>query len=310
MICIKLPDIKVENGMSFFSNGHTLARAGTSGTYPAMLKVFEALDSELIGLEEPKLRLRDIGVQIASGENSEPLHLCFTGNPGTGKSSFAQCAAGVLHGVGRLDRGRVLMADSSDLDGRHAGQSEARARDLLRRARGGVLYIDDLHRLNRPECSEDFGREAIDVLTNAMRDPESGVVVILAGARDRMQTLFAHAPRLRAAISHHLHFRDYSRDELLAIAERMLEEMHFRLGKEARASLTSFLEQRSREPHFANARSVRNALDRARLRQAGRLFAQSLAGQPLDPMALGRIEDADLMSPSTWSGASPVASPF
>ncbi len=268
---------------------------------------FDDLEYGLIGLDDAKRRLCAILAEamatraratIGAVTGAAPLHMLFTGNPGTGKTIFAQKTAELLHRLGCIESNRLTMAAGTELMGQYAGHAAARATELIRRARGGVLFIDDAYLLNRPEAETDFGREAIDVLTDAMRNPADGLVVILAGAGSKMDALFADAPRLRFGIAHHIHFADYTQQELLAIAESMLDEMNFRLEPAARGALAEFLKRRTQEPHFANARSVRHALDRARLRQSSRLFTQSLAGQPLDPAAMVRIVDADLPTPA------------
>jgi AAA+ superfamily predicted ATPase len=270
---------------------------------PALDAALLHLERELIGLTDAKARLRAIlmnsmtaraRVAIGSTSAPAPLHMLFTGNAGTGKTIFAQKLAELLYRLDYLHSNRLTVAAWTELTGQYPGHAAGRARQLIERARGGVLFIDDAYNLNRPETSEDFGREAIDVLTGAAQDRDSGLVVILAGDAAKMDALFDDAPRLRACIAQRLHFPDYTGQELLAIAETMLREMQFELDPAARAGLAEYLGHRIRLPHFANARTVRHALDRARLRQSSRLFAQSLAGLPLDAADLVRIEGADL----------------
>jgi probable Rubsico expression protein CbbX len=267
------------------------------------LPALQDVENELIGLHDAKQQLRtllaDLSAErarsaVGAVSDAALLHMSFTGNAGTGKTTFAQKTADVLHRLGYIEHNRLTMANGADLNGQYFGHAAARARDLIKRALGGVLFIDEPYLLNRPELENDFGREAIDVLTDAMRNRGHELVVILAGPRDRMDALFEDAPRLRNCIAHHMHFPDYSHAELLAIGERMLDSMHFELDASARAAFADYLERRVQQPHFANARSVRNALDRARLRQASRLFSQSLAGYPLDTLALARIQGDDL----------------
>lgn len=291
--------------MPFFAPAPAPERPASSGG-AVLDAAFDDLENDLVGLADAKRHLRAIVQrrQVRGAAADAPMHMCFTGNAGTGKSCFAQKTADLLCRLGWIEHNRVLMATGAEFSGLHPGQSGQRARDALKRAAGGVLFIDDPHTLNRPESEHDFGREAIDVLIDAMRSDQSGVVVILSGERGRMRDLFDHAPRLRAAIAHDFHFEDYNQQELLAIAERMLDGMQCRLDAEARASFAAYLANRIRQPHFANARSVRNALDRARMRQASRLFAQSLAGQSLDPAAMRRIEDTDLAAACLLPAAS------
>jgi AAA+ superfamily predicted ATPase len=274
---------------------------------PLLAAAFDDLEYGLVGLADAKRRLCAIlaesiksrarmasGAEQSAAADTAQLHMLFTGNAGTGKTVFAQKTADLLHCLGHLPTNRVTLAGITELMGQYAGHAASRTRELIRRAHGGVLFIDDADLLNRPDAELHFSREAIETLSDAMQQRDSGLVVILAGDRARMEALLDAMPRLRGCVAHRIHFADYTHAELLAIAESMLDEMRFELDPGAWATFAEYLARRMHQPYFANARTVRNALDRARLRQSSRLFAQSLAGQALDPAALVRIEHADL----------------
>ena len=248
--------------------------------------VMDELDRELIGLAPVKSRIRDIAALLvidklranlglaAEGRTSAPsLHMCFTGNPGTGKTTVALRIAEILHRLGYVRKGHVVSVTRDDLVGQYIGHTAPKTKEVLKKAMGGVLFIDEAYYLYRPENERDYGQEAIEILLQVMENQRDDLVVILAGYKDRMDTFFKSNPGLSSRIAHHIDFPDYTGEELLAIAERMLAAQHYRFGPGAREAFAQYLERRMRQPHFANARSVRNALDRARLRAASRLFA-------------------------------------
>jgi probable Rubsico expression protein CbbX len=201
--------------------------------------------------------------------------MCFTGNPGTGKTTVALRMAEILHRLGYLRRGHLVSVTREDLVGQYVGHTAPKTREVLKRAKGGVLFIDEAYALYRPENERDYGPEAIDLLLQEMEGSREDLVVILAGYRDRMDTFFEWNPGMASRVAHHVEFPDYAPAELLAIAELMLSRLEYRFSPEARAAFEEYLALRRTQPRFANARSVRNALDRARLRQANRLFARA-----------------------------------
>jgi probable Rubsico expression protein CbbX len=264
-------------------------------------EVLDELDAELIGLKPVKARIRDIAAlllverarkQVGLDGGSPSLHMSFTGNPGTGKTTVAMRMAQILHRLGYVRKGHLVAVTRDDLVGQYIGHTAPKTREVLKRAMGGVLFIDEAYYLYRPENERDYGQEAIEILLQVMENQRDDLVVILAGYADRMQTFFRSNPGLSSRIAHHLDFPDYLPEELEGIAERMLETMQYRLSPSAVAALHEYIPLRMKQPHFANARSIRNALDRARLRQANRLFAQK--GHQLDRDALMTIEGEDL----------------
>jgi probable Rubsico expression protein CbbX len=264
-------------------------------------EVFDALDADLVGLAPVKTRIREIAAlllvdrarqRLGLSTGSPSLHMSFTGNPGTGKTTVAMRMAEILHRLGYVRKGHLVAVTRDDLVGQYIGHTAPKTKEVLKKAMGGVLFIDEAYYLYRPENERDYGQEAIEILLQVMENQRDDLVVILAGYRDRMETFFRSNPGLSSRIAHHIEFPDYSPAELLDIAGKMLDGMHYRLAPEARTALEEYIALRMRRPHFANARSVRNALDRARLRQANRLFAG--AAGPVARDALTTIEAADL----------------
>jgi probable Rubsico expression protein CbbX len=245
--------------------------------------VLDELERDLVGLKPVKQRIRDIAallvidkLRLAHGlaAATPSLHMCFTGNPGTGKTTVALRMAQILHRLGYARKGHLVAVTRDDLVGQYIGHTAPKTKEVLKRAMGGVLFIDEAYYLYRPENERDYGAEAIEILLQVMENQRDDLVVILAGYKDRMDTFFQSNPGLSSRIAHHIDFPDYSQGELMAIADRMLGGMAYRFAPEARAAFDEYLVRRLQQPHFANARSVRNALDRARLRQASRLFAE------------------------------------
>jgi probable Rubsico expression protein CbbX len=239
------------------------------------------MDRELVGLTPVKTRIREIAALLlverarrSIGLRAEPpsLHMCFTGNPGTGKTTVARRMAGLLYGLGYIRRDHVVSVTRDDLVGQYIGHTAPKTKEVLKRAMGGVLFIDEAYYLYRPENERDYGQEAIEILLQVMEDNRDDLVVILAGYRDRMDTFFRSNPGMASRIAHHVDFPDFEAEELLEIARLMTEGMQYRFAPEAEAAMGDYIRRRMAQPRFANARSIRNALDRARLRQANRLF--------------------------------------
>jgi len=263
--------------------------------------VLDELDRELIGLKPLKARVRDIAslllierarAQLGLVAGSPSLHMSFTGNPGTGKTTVALRMAQILHRLGYVRKPQVTAVTRDDLVGQYIGHTAPKTKEVLKKAVGGVLFIDEAYYLYRPENERDYGQEAIEILLQVMENQRADLVVILAGYRERMEVFFRSNPGLSSRIAHHLDFPDYAADELEAIAQRMLDSMQYRLSDSGLQALRDYIPLRMKQPHFANARSIRNALDRARLRQANRLFAQ--AGRALSRDELMTIEGEDL----------------
>jgi probable Rubsico expression protein CbbX len=264
-------------------------------------EVLEELDRELVGLKPVKARIRDIAAllvverarqQLGLAGASPSLHMSFTGKPGTGKTTVAMRMAQILHRLGYVRKGHMVAVTRDDLVGQYIGHTAPKTKEILKKAMGGVLFIDEAYYLYRPENERDYGQEAIEILLQVMENQRDDLVVILAGYSDRMDTFFRSNPGLSSRIAHHLDFPDYTPDELGQIAQRMLHEMQYRFSPSAELALREYIPLRMEQPHFANARSIRNALDRARLRQATRLFAN--ADRPVSRDELMTIEGEDL----------------
>ncbi|MGB7903056.1 MAG: CbbX protein [Steroidobacteraceae bacterium] len=263
--------------------------------------VLDELDRELVGLAPVKARIRDIAALLVIDRlrmnqglqaQSPSLHMSFTGNPGTGKTTVALRMAQILHRLGYIRKGHLVAVTRDDLVGQYVGHTAPKTREVLKKAMGGVLFIDEAYYLYRPDNERDYGQEAIEILLQVMENNRDDLVVILAGYGDRMETFFQSNPGMRSRIAHHLEFPDFAEGELLRIAELMLEQQNYRFGPGAREVFQEYLAHRIRQPQFANARSVRNALDRARLRQASRLFASPDKELTVDD--LSTIEPPDI----------------
>src|SRR5438477_788257 len=240
------------------------------------------LDRDLIGLAPVKTRIREIAALLlvdrlrrerGFSAGGPSLHMSFTGNPGTGKTTVAMRMATILHRLGYIRKGHLVAVTRDDLVGQYIGHTAPKTKEVLKKAMGGVLFIDEAYYLYRPENERDYGQEAIEILLQVMENQREDLVVILAGYKERMDTFFQSNPGDSSRIGLHLDFPDYAPAELLRIADKLLEQHNYRFAPGARATFEEYLTARIRQPNFANARSVRNALDRARLRQASRLFA-------------------------------------
>jgi len=266
-------------------------------------EIFDQLDRELIGLKPVKTRIRETAalllvdrlrkkVQLSAA--SPTLHMSFTGNPGTGKTTVALRMAEILHRLDYVRTGQLITVTRDDLVGQYIGHTAPKTKEVIKKAMGGVLFIDEAYYLYKPENERDYGAESIEILLQVMENNRDDLVVILAGYKDKMNTFFHSNPGMRSRIAHHIDFPDYSADELLAIAKLMLAEQNYRLSEDATKTLLEYIQRRKNMVHFANARSIRNALDRARLRQANRLFADTK--KSLKKIDLMTIEAEDFLA--------------
>ncbi|MER8576420.1 CbbX protein [Mesorhizobium sp. M1374] len=263
--------------------------------------ILTELDRELIGLAPVKRRIRETAAlllverarrRMGLAHENPTLHMSFTGNPGTGKTTVALRMADLLHRLGYIRKGHLVSVTRDDMVGQYIGHTAPKTKEILKKAMGGVLFIDEAYYLYRPENERDYGQEAIEILLQVMENQRDDLVVILAGYVQRMERFFESNPGFRSRIAHHIDFPDYSDDELLRIAEQMLDQQNYLFDTKATAAMADYVARRRAQPHFANARSIRNALDRARLRQASRLF-ESAKG-PLDAKTLSTISAEDI----------------
>jgi probable Rubsico expression protein CbbX len=244
-------------------------------------ETLDRLDRELVGLKPVKTRIREIAAlllverarrMMGVSSESPPLHMSFTGNPGTGKTTVARRMAEILFKLGYTRSDHVVSVTRDDLVGQYIGHTAPKTKEVLKKAMGGVLFIDEAYYLYRPENERDYGQESIELLLQFMEDNRDDLVVILAGYKDRMDIFFKSNPGMASRIAHHLDFPDFTADELYAISELMAKELNYRFAPGAEQTMREYIERRMQQPRFSNARSIRNALDRARLRQANRLF--------------------------------------
>jgi probable Rubsico expression protein CbbX len=266
------------------------------------------LDRELIGLLPVKTRIHEIASlllvarlreQMGLSTESPTLHMSFTGRPGTGKTTVAMRMAKILHHLGYVRKGHLVVATRDDLVGQYVGHTAPKTKEMLKKATGGVLFIDEAYYLYRPENERDYGQEAIEMLLQAMENQRGDFVVILAGYKERMATFFQANPGFHSRIAHHIDFPDYTAEELMQIAELMVRQQNYAFDPMSRQAFAEYLLLRMSQPHFANARSVRNALDRIKLRQANRLVRQ---GGMVSIEELMRIDASDVRQSRVFQG--------
>jgi probable Rubsico expression protein CbbX len=263
--------------------------------------ILDQLDNELVGLAPVKQRIREIAAlllvdrvrkQLGLASQAPTLHMSFTGNPGTGKTTVAMRMAELLHKLGYIRRGHMIAVTRDDLVGQYIGHTAPKTKEVLKKAMGGVLFIDEAYYLYRQENERDYGQESIEILLQVMENNRDDLVVILAGYADKMDRFFHSNPGFRSRVAHHIDFPDYTDEDLLTIGEKMLAGLNYKLSDEGRRALADYIPARRGQSHFANARSIRNAIDRARLRQANRHFSQRGAALSVDELMT--IEAADI----------------
>ena len=271
-------------------------------------KILNLLDEELVGLAPVKARIREISalllvdklrknLGITSGSPS--LHMSFTGSPGTGKTAVGLKMADILFQLGYVDKGHLLTVTRDDLFGQYIGHTAPKTKEVLKKAMGGVLFIDEAYYLYKPDNERDYGSEAIEILLQVMENQRDELVIILAGYKQPMDKFYESNPGLSSRIANHIDFPDYTVDELLKISKMMLDEQQYQLTPDAEAALVQYITKRKELPLFANARSVKNALDRARMRQANRIFDSR--GQILTKKELVNIEAQDILQSTVFN---------
>ncbi len=271
--------------------------------------ILAELDNSLIGLTPVKTRIKETASlllvdkareKLGLVNESPTLHMSFSGNPGTGKTTVALKMANLLFRLGYVRKGHLVTVTRDDLVGQYIGHTAPKTKEVLKKAMGGVLFIDEAYYLYRPENERDYGQEAIEILLQVMENNRDDLVVILAGYKDKMDKFFESNPGFRSRIAHHIDFPDYSNNELLEIAEIMVASMNYNFNEESKKAMAEYIKIRKKQPHFANARSIRNAIDRARLRQANRVFNN--AKGPIGASFLSQIEDIDIRQSRVFSG--------
>lgn len=270
-------------------------------------KILNLLNEELVGLAPVKARIREIAalllidklrrnLGITSG--SPGLHMSFTGSPGTGKTTVGLKMADILYQLGYIKKGHLLTVTRDDLVGQYIGHTAPKTKEVLKKAMGGVLFIDEAYYLYKPDNERDYGSEAIEILLQVMENQRDDLVVILAGYKKPMDKFYESNPGLSSRIANHIDFPDYTTEELLKIAKMMLEDQQYQLTSDAEVALTQYIIKRKEKPLFANARSIKNALDRARMRQANRIFDSR--GQVLTKKELVNIEAQDILQSTVF----------
>ena len=270
-------------------------------------KILNILDEELVGLAPVKTRIREIAALLLVDKlrknlgitaGSPGLHMSFTGSPGTGKTAVGLKMSDILYQLGYVAKGHLLTVTRDDLVGQYIGHTAPKTKEVLKRAMGGVLFIDEAYYLYKPDNERDYGSEAIEILLQVMENQRDDLVVILAGYKEPMDKFYESNPGLSSRIANHIDFPDYTVDELLQISKLMLEEQQYQLTPDAEVALTEYITRRKQKPLFANARSVKNALDRARMRQANRIFDSR--GQVLTKKELVNIEAQDILQSTVF----------
>jgi probable Rubsico expression protein CbbX len=289
-------------------SGENIVDIGAAHRDSNLEEILDELDRELVGLGPVKAYIRRMASlllvtrlreKVGLSTERPTLHMSFTGHPGTGKTTVAMRMAKILHHLGYLRRGHLVVATRDDLVGQYVGHTAPKTKEILKKAMGGVLFIDEAYYLYRPENERDYGQEAVEMLLQAMENQREDLVVILAGYQDRMATFFQYNPGFRSRVAHHVSFPDYTLEELTTIAELMLRQQNYSFDDESRLAFIEYLGLRTRQSQFANARSVRNAIDRIRLRQASRLVE---TGGRIGKEQLIRIAAIDVRQSRVFQG--------
>ena len=271
-------------------------------------KILNLLDEELVGLAPVKSRIREIAAlllidklrsNLGITSASPGLHMSFTGSPGTGKTTVGLQMADILYKLGYIKKGHLLTVTRDDLVGQYIGHTAPKTKEVLKKAMGGVLFIDEAYYLYKPDNERDYGAEAIEILLQVMENQRDDLVVILAGYKQPMDKFYESNPGLSSRIANHIDFPDYTVEELLQIAKIMLQDQQYQLTPQAEAALIEYIKRRKERPLFANARSIKNALDRARMRQANRIFDSR--GQVLTKKELVNLEAEDILQSTVFN---------
>ncbi|MGA7953555.1 MAG: AAA family ATPase [Gloeobacterales cyanobacterium] len=265
-------------------------------------EILDRLDQELVGLKSVKNKIKEMAAlllvdrvrkSLGLTAGAPTLHMTFLGNPGMGKTTVAMRMAEILYRLGYIRKENVMLVMRDDLIGNGMGETASKTREVLNNAMGGVLLIDEAYTLFRPDHPGDFGLEAIEILMQVMENQRDDLVVILAGYKEQMERFFHSNPGMNSRIGLHIEFHDYGVDNLMTIAQSILKSQHYSFSPDAEKAFREYLIRRRTMPHFANARSVRNAIDRARLRQANRLLSK---GKTLTKQDLITIEAEDILA--------------
>ena len=264
--------------------------------------LLDQLESELVGLRPVKQRIKEIAAlllvhrlrkNLGLSSSSPGLHMSFTGSPGTGKTTVAEKMADILYRLNYIDKAQLLTVTRDDLVGQYIGHTAPKTKQVLKNAMGGVLFIDEAYYLYKPDNERDYGSEAIEIILQVMENKRDELVMIFAGYKEKMDKFYESNPGLSSRVANHVDFPDYTADELVSIGKLILDEQQYVLTPEAEKALYKYIDRRRELPHFANARSMRNALDRARMRQANRIFSSNQ--EVLTKLDLVTIQAEDIL---------------
>jgi len=270
--------------------------------------IIDNLEQDLVGLKPVKNRIREISAlllidrlrkSLGLSSSSPGLHMSFTGSPGTGKTTVALKMADILYKLGYIRKGHLLTVTRDDLVGQYIGHTAPKTKEVLKKAMGGVLFIDEAYYLYKPDNERDYGSEAIEILLQVMENQRDDLVVIFAGYKDRMDSFYESNPGLSSRVANHIDFPDYTPEELIQIGQMILDEQQYRMTDQAKQALLEYIEKRSQLPLFANARTIGNAIDTARMRHANRMFNSGdavLTKSDLVTIEVGDIIESDLFS--------------
>jgi probable Rubsico expression protein CbbX len=264
-------------------------------------EILDSLDEELVGLESVKNRIREISALLLIDKAREnfglsntlpSLHMSFTGSPGTGKTSVGEKMADILYRLDYVRQGHLVTVTRDDLVGQYIGHTAPKTKNVLKEAMGGILFIDEAYYLYKQDNERDYGAEAIEILLQVMENQRDELVVVFAGYKEPMDEFYRSNPGLASRVANHIDFPDYTVGELSEIAKRLLVSDQYEFDADAEMLFQQYLGNRMQQPLFANGRSVRNALDRAKMRQASRLF--SMEGAQLTKKDLVSINADDV----------------
>ena len=276
--------------------------AGTVNDYMykgGVTEILEQLDHDLVGLIPVKKRVREIAALLVLDkmrrklgfDTSVPsLHMCFTGAPGTGKTTVAVRMGQILARMGYCRQGHVVVATRDDLVGQYVGHTAPKTKEMVKKAMGGILLVDEAYYLYNAANDRDYGQESIEILLNVMENNKEDLIVVLAGYKDRMDTFFSFIPGMSSRIGNHVDFPNYEINELTDIAAVMGRDLEYDLDQPALDMFQKYITRRMELPFFSNARTVRNAMDRARMNSAIRIF-----NSKMDPSSNGLVNKEELM---------------
>lgn len=250
-------------------------------------ETLDKLDHDLVGLWPVKQRVREIAALLIVDKMRKKLgldtavpslHMSFTGAPGTGKTTVAMRMGQILQKMGYCRKGHLVVATRDDLVGQYVGHTAPKTKEQVKKAMGGVLLIDEAYYLYNASNDRDYGQESIEILLNVMETEKENIVLVLAGYEDRMNKFYSYIPGMSSRIGNHINFPNYEPDELLDIAKVMCRDLDYMMTPDCDPLFLDYIVSRMSMPFFSNARTVRNMVDRARMRAAIRLFNQALSG--------------------------------